>query len=276
MKIPKAAKCLFLLALLIAIALPAGAAIKLYLKDGSYQLVKSYKIEGDRVRYYSTERSDWEEIPVSLVDFTKTQLVESQTQQANQKLLREAEETGKNTYQLPANTGLLIAPGVRLPAEDGIYAYAGLRVVALIQTQASLARDRRRAALNMALPGPILKSRSLAVLPGPAAGVRLLNRNPVFYVKLPNSGDIELLRVKTRKRDRVVESIEARFSSHATESRSVIPVKRTAVAPGVIRLKPLNPLAPGEYALGEVENDKLNLAVWDFGIDSLVPKAKAR
>src|SRR5579863_165182 len=61
-------------ALLLAVfATPVHAQIKLYLKDGSYQLVKSYQIEGDRVRYYSLDRSQWEEVPLSLVDFTATQ-----------------------------------------------------------------------------------------------------------------------------------------------------------------------------------------------------------
>src|ERR1700719_1284499 len=35
---------------------------KLVLKDGSFQLVRSYSRNGDRVRYYSLERSGWGEI----------------------------------------------------------------------------------------------------------------------------------------------------------------------------------------------------------------------
>lgn len=276
MKVPSTAKYLFLFFLFAAAALPAQAYIKLYLKDGSYQLVKSYQIEGNRVRYYSVDRSQWEEVPVSLVDFTTTQRVESQTEQSKQKLLLDAQRVNKDTYQLPANSGYLIAPGVRLPADEGVYAYAGLRVITLRSSEASLARDRKRMALSMALPGPILKLRSLVVLPGPAAGVRLLNRDPAFYIKLAGGAGarIELLRVKPRKNDRVIEAVESRPSANSTESRNSIPIEIAQPAPGIIKLQPRNPLPPGEYALGEVENGKLNLDVWAFGIDGMKQKAR--
>ena len=49
-----------------------AANFKLYLKDGGFQLVREYKVDGDRLMYYSVERSDWEEIPVDLVDLKRT------------------------------------------------------------------------------------------------------------------------------------------------------------------------------------------------------------
>src|SRR5271154_4349261 len=41
---------------------------KLVLKDGSYQLVREYQINGDRVRYWDIDSSQWQEIPADLVD----------------------------------------------------------------------------------------------------------------------------------------------------------------------------------------------------------------
>ena len=62
---------------------------RLILKDGSYQLVMSYRVVGDVVRYVSAERGGVEEeIPSSLVDFEATKRWEQKTSleciQANQ------------------------------------------------------------------------------------------------------------------------------------------------------------------------------------------------
>jgi hypothetical protein len=58
---------------LLAASLLPGDTFKLFLKDGDFHLVREYQVQGDRVRYYSTERGDWEEIPLSLVDINRTE-----------------------------------------------------------------------------------------------------------------------------------------------------------------------------------------------------------
>src|ERR1700733_1747592 len=54
-------------------ALPRGK--KLMLTDGSFQLVREYQVNGDRVRYYSLDSSQWEEIPASMIDWDATKKV---------------------------------------------------------------------------------------------------------------------------------------------------------------------------------------------------------
>ena len=62
-----------LLAILAAVLALGTSNFPLYLKDGTRHMVREYKVDGDRVRYYSTERGDWEEIPLELVDIDKTE-----------------------------------------------------------------------------------------------------------------------------------------------------------------------------------------------------------
>ena len=248
----------------------ARADQKLYLKDGSYQLVSRYEVHGDRVRYYSVEGSQWEEIPTSLVDFEATERAKKEAATEQQKELEEAKKIDKARFERPAaDVGFEVAPGVHLPKEEGVFAFDGTRVIRMVESSAELVTDKKRAVLNKALPAPVLKNRSLAVLEGDKAAVRIFVEQPSFYVQL--SGDagarVELMAVKPAKEIRVLEKVEqSALGSKASEVRSTFPLERTEVAPGLFKLRPTQPLSQGEYALGELVQDKLNLDVWDFGI----------
>src|ERR1700674_4736018 len=55
----------WLMVMLLAVT-AFGATVRLYLKDGTYQLVREFQVLSDRVKYLSAERGEWEEIPLEL------------------------------------------------------------------------------------------------------------------------------------------------------------------------------------------------------------------
>jgi hypothetical protein len=266
---------LFLFAVVLVLAAapkPCWAQTKLYMKDGTYLLVKSYQIQGDRVHYYSVAEGQWEDMPLSLVDLKATEGAITARQEQQQQVLQEARKAVRDNYQMPQNTGFQIAPDVRLPFQEGLYVYDGVRLTTMMQSQGTLVRDKKRMALTMAVPGPLLKGRSIVILPGNAAAVRILSPDPTFYAQFADGAGsrLVLVRLKAGKDDRAVEKISAERKGQTSESRTALPLQVTKITPILFKLKPAQSLAPGEYALGEIEADnRLNLAVWDFGIDSL-------
>ncbi len=252
------------------------ADVRLYLKDGTYQIVKSYEVQGERVRYYSVERSAWEEIPLNLVDFEATERAQQEEKSSHQKEQEEARRINRERFEKPENRGFEIAPGVRLPGDEGVFAYDGMRVIRMLQSSAEVVKDKKRAALLLAIPGPFLKSRAYVVLPGARAAVRVMSTEPTFYVQSADGlgTKIELVDVKSRKDSRQVEKVEWRGSlGKPAELRAAVPLKRSEVAPGLFMLKPTQPLEPGEYALGELIQQNLNLELWDFGIEGAPARA---
>ena len=264
--------CLVVLAVMPGVG---ETGIKLFLKDGSYQLVKSYEVRGDRVRYYSLESSDWEEIPLALVGLEATGRSRQEKEKADQKVLEEVRRVENQRIDLPVNNGFEVAPGIRLPPEQGVFAFDGQRVIRLAQSPGELVKDKKRMALLLALPAPVLKSRAVVVLPEAKAAVRVQTRAPTFYIQLSENSapQWELLSLTPDQETRMVERVEGRGGKGETnEVRTTLEVERAEPVPGLIRLKPVDGLPPGEYALGECVGNKLNLDIWDFGVDELPPR----
>jgi len=121
----KARASFLLIAALFSLARgPASAqqlARRLILKDGSYQLATKWEVKGDRVRYLSAERDEWEELPNSLVDWAATDKFEKDRAAGVPapeavELDKEAEaERRAEEAKTPQ-----VAPGLHLPDDGGM------------------------------------------------------------------------------------------------------------------------------------------------------------
>src|SRR5690348_15244303 len=120
----------------IAVPLPKGK--KLILSDGTFQIVREYHREGDRVRYYSLERSAWEEIPATVVDWTATQKAEAEQDVQKKELAKQIAETEKAARfaDLDVDTSFEVRPGTFLPDDAGFYALDGNKIDPMQQEKA--------------------------------------------------------------------------------------------------------------------------------------------
>lgn len=266
--------------------LPRGK--KLVLKDGSYQMVRSYERNGDRVRYYSVERSSWEEIPAAMVDWDATEKAAAAEKSAEEALDKKAhiqEEANRIDTVMDVDASLEVAPGLFLPPGEGMFLIAGKHITPLEQAGAGVSTDKKQFLKQVLSPIPIVPSKRNVDIPGRRAKIRVSDANLEFYlreappdpdrtspiVKSSRPGEsgpeVELVHATVKGNKRQLESIKALFGEQVEEKRDTLSLQRWEVAPTVYRFTLGEPLPPGEYALAEILPDGMNLFVWDFGVD---------
>lgn len=268
-------------------ALPRGK--KLVLKDGNFQLVRDYQRLGERVRYLSAERGDWEEIPASLVDWdatAKAAAAEKEEEEAVAKKIHVQEQAQNMAPVMDVDASLQVAPGVFLPSGEGMFLIDGKYVVHLEQVGTETKTDKKQTLKQVLSPIPIVSTKQNVQIPGAHATIRVKNVRAEFYLReVPSdqdrdtaivtssrrgdSGpDVELVRATVKGKSRQLESIRSLFGQELEQKRTTISMMRWDVAPTVYRFTLSEALPPGEYALAELLPDGLNLYVWDFAVDA--------
>jgi hypothetical protein len=267
-------------------ALPRGK--KLVLKDGTFQLVRDYQRNGERVRYMSAERGGWEEIPAAMVDWdatAKAAAAEQAEEDALAKKLHAQEQAQKIETVMDVDASLQVAPGVFLPPGEGMFLIDGKSVKPLEQVGSQIKTDKKQYLKQVLSPIPIVPSKQNVQIPGTRASIRVTNGQAEFYlreappdpdrttaiVKSSRPGEsgpeVELVRATVKGNKRQLESIKSLFGEQMEENRNTISIQRWEIAPTVFRFTLSEPLPPGEYALAEILQDGMNLFVWDFGVD---------
>ena len=244
---------------------------KLVLKDGSFQLVREYEIDGDRVRYYDLDTHEWEEMPASMVDWDATKKEEASEAKQDQKLVnavsqREREE---NPQLLSVDASIEPAPGVFLPPDAGHFAFDGKKIYSVKQADMKSAVSKGRMVEKVLIPVPIIPTRHVISIAGTRAKLRFTTGQPEFYFRTSDGSEpeIDLVRAKIRHNEREVEDVDELMGETA-EARKDIALQRWQMASDVYRYTIGKPLEPGEYVLVQtVGNDQVSIYLWDFAID---------
>ena len=170
------------LGLAVACSLVHAATVRLYLKDGNYHNVREYKKIDDRVRYYSTERGEWEEIPASLIDFKRTEeeMTSREAERREEAKIEDAEEQAIRVQEREVS---------RIPMETGVFRTEGEKLLVLKQAEPKIVNNKRRSILKAMSPIPILSGKSTVELDGVQSGTAVKGNVPSsIYASRPRSG----------------------------------------------------------------------------------------
>lgn len=147
----------------VAVAeIPRG--MKLMLKDGTYQVVREYKRDGERVRYYSLERGDWEEIPASMIDWDATEKTKTDDEKTTAALVdkvHKQEEAKRIDNVADVDASLQVGKGAFLPTGEGMFVVEGKTIRLVEQVDSQIKTDKTRAIEQVLSPVPIVPGKRM-------------------------------------------------------------------------------------------------------------------
>jgi hypothetical protein len=275
-------------------------AKRLILKDGSYQLATKWEVKGDRVRYLSAERDEWEELPDSLVDWAATDKFEKdraagvpapEAVELDKEIEAERRAEEAKTPQ--------VAPSLHLPEDGGMLLLDTFQtqpqLVLLQQNTGEVNRSRKTNILRSAI-NPIASSKQTIELDGLHAGVQAHATLPTIYVNLdqdqgsnvssqqgpqqpqqPQQPEqpwdrYHIVRVQSKKGKRIIGDIKISPLGKTSQEQTLVPTTSQRLTGGWVKVTPANALEPGEYAVVEMlGKDGMNTYVWDFGVNPSAP-----
>jgi hypothetical protein len=257
----KSNQMLYRLAAIAFLCLPLLAAnIKLFLKDGTYHVVREYKVEADRVNFYSIERSEWEEIPLDLVDLKKTEaeIQARQTAERDEAKAIAAEEKAERDQRREI---------ARIPEEPGAYYVSGAELKPLPQAVSKVNNNKRRSILKAVSPIPIVAGKATVELDGDQSAFAVSSGRPEFYFRLAAEERFGIIKLTPAKNARVVEKWTIiPVTKEIIQEQDTVETFRHQVGDGLYKIWPAKPLEPGEYAIVEYTEGKGNTQVWDFTV----------
>jgi hypothetical protein len=278
-------------------------ARRLILKDGSYQSITKYEIKGERVRYFSAERGEWEEVPKSLIDWDATEKYEQGRLQGTPapdavQLDKELEAEQKAEEARSPH----VAPGLRLPDDGGIFLLDTFenqpQLAELQQSGGELNRNMKTNILRATI-NPLASAKQTIELPGQHAKIQSHVSVPSIYINidsgqssgsaagtpaatadvakgelapLPPAERFKIIRAEVKGDKRIAAGIKIAVYGKVKADERFVAATVTPMTGGWVKLTPTEPLPPGEYAVAEMlGKEGMNLYVWDFGVNPAAP-----
>ncbi|HVO98885.1 MAG TPA: hypothetical protein VMT15_12495 [Bryobacteraceae bacterium] len=253
------------IAIFLMLAATAFANFRLYLKDGTYQLVSEYKILKDRVSYLSVERGEWEEIPLSLVDLDRTK---KEVAQHEEELKAEA----KAQAEEDAAERLAVRQVEQIPEAPGVYYIHNDNLEAVKVAESKIVNNKKRQVLKVLSPIPMVAGKATVEIDGDSSSKEIADKRPEFFFRLSEFERFGLVQLTpTKKGSRVVETLNIiPVSKEIAQELHEVETFKKQEGDNVYKIWPQKDLPPGEYALVEYTEglDHINIQVWDFKIVS--------
>ena len=290
---------LLLVAALLSTFSLADTTKRLILKDGTTQSVTKYEVHGDRVRYRSADREEWEEVPKDLIDWKATDEFNAghaaktespEARQLDQELEADLKAEEARTPE--------VAPGLHLPEDGGVVLLDTFKsepqLVEIPQNGGEFNRNTGKDILHSAI-NPVAAQKQTVALEGAVAAIQAHTSKPAIFIgpppddpnaavnaavkaehQAPQSDTspqrFRIVRAEVKKTTRVVGVVKVAITGKVSQEQKFVDTTAESLSGGWVKITPAKDLPPGEYAVVEMLGKAgMNLYVWDFSVNPNAP-----
>jgi len=254
----------------------AQAGKRIILKDGSWQGITKYEVQGERTRYFSSQRWEWEEVPRDLVDWKATK-------EWNERKMQLPPEEDEPSRKADSTDALTVAPGLRLSSPGGVFildTFSGEpSLVELTQEPGVLSHESSgifhsgigsKASFKQRFELRGEHARTQAHVPVPRIFIKIAEADE--EPKIAPIDRFRIVRLEPEKNSRVLANVDVTITGQQSQTQQFEPFRIETFSEGWLKIIPLKGLIPGEYALVEMlDQGRFNSYAWDFGVNPHAP-----
>jgi hypothetical protein len=148
-----------------------------------------------------------------------------------------------------------------------VYWLEGKETKVLKVAESTVHSNKGRSVLKRLAPVPVVSGKATLELQGTHSQTVFTDPEQEFYIQLSDPERFGIARLTVKGNVRIVENITyIPVSNEVVEEPVMVDILRKQMADGLYKLWPKEKLPPGEYAVVEYTEGKVNMQVWDFAI----------
>jgi hypothetical protein len=247
--------------LLLATAMLLAANFKLYLKDGTFHLVREYQVEGDRVKFYSVERSDWEEMPADLLDLKRTEA-------ENAARAAKLEEENKIVAEEDKARRAQDREVMKIPQDPGAYLIEDNKLRIFQAAESKVHTDKRRTVLKVLSPVPLVSGKATVELDNAHSTNVVKDSRPEIYIQLSADEQFGIIKLTPKGEVRIADKLSiVPVTKEVVDDIDLVPIFRKQMSDNLLyKIWPEQAMENGEYAVVQFTPGKTNMQIWDFAV----------
>ena len=249
--------------LLLAAAMLLAANFKLYLKDGTFHLVREYQVEGDRVKFYSVERSEWEEMPAGLLDLKRTEAENAARAAKLEDENKMVAEEDKARHDQDREVR-------KIPQDPGAYMIENNQLRILPAAESKVHSNKGRTVLKVLSPLPTVPGKATVEVDHAHSANIVKDSRPEIYIQLSADEQFGIIKLTPKGEVRIADRLEiVPVTKEVVDDIDVVPIFRKQLSDNLLyKIWPEQPMENGEYAVVQFTPGKSNMQIWDFAVQA--------